>query len=281
MMRWLLCWQKKPLERRKMNGKNIYFLSGLPRSGSTLLGSILAQNPDIYVTPTSPLQSILEAVNKHFIALTAKTAFDYKEMSERVYSGIISGYYSNTDRPIIFDKDRQWPVFCDNIPPYLNPNPRAVCTVRPLAEVVTSFIVLADKDPNNFIDRHLSSLGIAISNDERAQLLWEFYLYIPYNALRIGLEKSPENILLVDYRDIVFSPEKAIKKIYDFCKIEPYNHQFSNLENLCPEPNNWCHGIVGLHDIRPELKVESRNPAAYLSEAHLKHFAEMDARLYG
>ena len=39
--------------------KTFYFLAGLPRSGSTVLASILNQNPEVYVTPTSPMLDLL------------------------------------------------------------------------------------------------------------------------------------------------------------------------------------------------------------------------------
>ena len=37
----------------------IFFQSSMPRSGSTLLQNVLAQNPEIYATPTS---GVLELV---------------------------------------------------------------------------------------------------------------------------------------------------------------------------------------------------------------------------
>ncbi len=42
--------------------KRIYFLAGLPRSGSTLLANILAQHRQIYVTPTSGIVDMLVQV---------------------------------------------------------------------------------------------------------------------------------------------------------------------------------------------------------------------------
>ncbi len=42
--------------------KLIYFLAGRPRSGSTLLANILAQNREIYVTPTSGIVDMLVQV---------------------------------------------------------------------------------------------------------------------------------------------------------------------------------------------------------------------------
>jgi sulfotransferase len=38
--------------------KSYYFISGLPRSGSTLLSGILKQNPDFYADIASPVQGL-------------------------------------------------------------------------------------------------------------------------------------------------------------------------------------------------------------------------------
>ena len=89
--------------------KKIFFLSGLPRSGSTLLGSILAQNPEIHVTPTSPLLDLMcytdEALQKIKITYT----YDEKALADNVYSGIIKSFYQNIHKPVIIDKHRGWP----------------------------------------------------------------------------------------------------------------------------------------------------------------------------
>jgi hypothetical protein len=46
--------------------KTLYFLGGLPRSGSTLLGSLLNQHSDIYVSPTSPLGDVVTDIEQSF-----------------------------------------------------------------------------------------------------------------------------------------------------------------------------------------------------------------------
>ena len=38
--------------------KSYYFISGLPRSGSTLLSGILKQNPDFYADIASPVEAL-------------------------------------------------------------------------------------------------------------------------------------------------------------------------------------------------------------------------------
>ena len=40
----------------------IHFLSSLPRSGSTLLASLLNQNPDVFASNTSNLCEVMGAV---------------------------------------------------------------------------------------------------------------------------------------------------------------------------------------------------------------------------
>jgi len=46
--------------------KTFYFMAGLPRSGSTLLSSILNQNPRFYSGPSSPVLGAMYAVEENF-----------------------------------------------------------------------------------------------------------------------------------------------------------------------------------------------------------------------
>jgi len=56
--------------------KSYYFISGLPRSGSTLLSAILRQNPEFYADIASPVASPVEALTGSSIDIVtgAKTA---------------------------------------------------------------------------------------------------------------------------------------------------------------------------------------------------------------
>ena len=46
--------------------KNYYFMAGLPRSGSTLLKSILEQNPNVYASPISPVMELMYWTEDYF-----------------------------------------------------------------------------------------------------------------------------------------------------------------------------------------------------------------------
>jgi hypothetical protein len=49
--------------------QKLYFLVGLPRSGSTLLASLLNQHPDVFASPTSPLMDLLCQTDRTMTAL--------------------------------------------------------------------------------------------------------------------------------------------------------------------------------------------------------------------
>ena len=60
----------------------------MPRSGSTLLGSLLAQHEDVYVTPTSPVLDLLCFTNDAFNKLNNN--YTYKESIDiDIYKAIV------------------------------------------------------------------------------------------------------------------------------------------------------------------------------------------------
>ena len=103
--------------------KTYFFLSGLPRSGTTLLGAILEQNPDIYVGPTSPVLDFLISFDNVFNPnRNLFQAFPKEDFRVRTLSRIPDDWYSDVDSSIIIDKNRGWPrcipyvkLFTDNI----------------------------------------------------------------------------------------------------------------------------------------------------------------------
>lgn len=256
----------------------IHFLSGLPRTGSTLLGSLLAQNPSVHVTPTSPLYSLLVNANEHFNLLNLQYTFDCAAVSERVYRSLVEAMYTDIAETVIFDKHRGWPKNVPAIKQYLNADPVIIATVRPIAEIITSYLALAERDPDNFIDRRLHKDGRSLTNEERAMLLWTDYLNVPYECLQVGLETHPENILLVDYDDIVHTPHAVLNRIYTACEMEYYRHDITCIENKCAEAKDEAWGLKNLHTIRSSLSRRSADPRDYLPAEAIAYFDQFTIR---
>lgn len=243
--------------------KSIYFLSGLPRSGSTLLGSLLGQNSNITVTPTSPLLDLMCYTNEAFQKLNNSYTFDYQKTSDAIYKGIIDNFYNLFSTPIIIDKHRGWPRNLLPVKQYITDDPRIICTYRPISEIITSYIVLINKnkDKTNFVDDHLNKLRLSITTENRAKILWENYISDPYQSTIYGIKNCKNNILFVSYDEINKEPKIILDKIYEFLNIKNFkDHYFENMKNYCGEEKDAAWGIEGLHDIRKNLGKQSVNP---------------------
>ena len=118
----------------------IAFLSGLPRTGSTLLSAILHQNPAIHAGGNSGVcQTMWDAQesierNEQIKATKANVQGD-------IVGAIPGLYYREVTRPIIVDKCRSWtlPSNMEMIRRYITDDPKVIVLTRPIGEIVDSF----------------------------------------------------------------------------------------------------------------------------------------------
>tara|TARA_R110001606_G_scaffold158893_2_gene302785 strand:+ start:899 stop:1345 length:447 start_codon:yes stop_codon:yes gene_type:complete len=82
---------------------------------------------------------------------------------------------------------------------------------------------------------------------------------------QIMTEKIDKNILFIRFEDLTSNPQVELDKIYDFFKIERYQHDFKNIEQLTQE-DDTIHGIFGDHTIRKEVKSLPPTYNHYLGE---------------
>ena len=83
--------------------KNITFLASLPRSGNTLLGALLNQNPDVAVTANSITMEIFKEV--YFLKDTEvfKNFPDHDSL-DNVLRAILPAYYKDWPQRYIIDR---------------------------------------------------------------------------------------------------------------------------------------------------------------------------------
>lgn len=255
--------------------KKIHFLSGLPRSGSTLLGSVLAQNHEVHVTPTSPVLDLLCATNDAFLKLKQKYTYDYNIDAE-IYKAIISTFYSQFKEPIIIDKHRGWPRNVLPARAFVVSEPRIICTYRPISEVITSYIVLMNKNSDNFVDNVLKGKRIPITIENRAKCLWEEYISDPYESLKFGIKNYNDCVHLVDYNEIISNPHGVLDGIYNFIGLDSAKHDFGNIRNACAEDKDEAWGLKDLHTIRPMLNKVSVHPHSILGPFLSSHYDQFN-----
>jgi|APGre2960657373_1045057.scaffolds.fasta_scaffold13880_4 sulfotransferase len=259
--------------------KQLFFLSGLARSGSTLIGSILNQNPNIYVSPTSPLMDLFCLTEIDYQKMDQQYTYDKQTVVNNLHKVLASTFYQHIDKPYVMDKHRGWPKNINQIKQYITDSPKIICTYRPIAEIICSFIKLMDSDPNNVIDKTLRERGLEINRYNRAMLLWYEYATDPYESLKYGLENHRENILVISYDDIVNDVENQLVRIYGFLEIPEYTHTFDNISNTCNEAKDTAWGFEGLHDIRSSISKTSNDPKTVLGKDLYEFFVKQDNQL--
>lgn len=98
----------------KLNKKMVY-VTGLPRSGSTLLCQLLGMHPEFYsLIHSSPLSGTLENMRHHLSDspfLLSQLDVDFSLAYTRLvnsYRGFINGWTEESDLPYYVDKNRGW-----------------------------------------------------------------------------------------------------------------------------------------------------------------------------
>lgn len=86
-----------------------HFISGLPRSGSTLLSGILMQNPDFHAGMSSPVGSLINGMLEQIGAGSEFYNFFDEEKRKRICTSIFDSYYQDElSKEVIFDTNRMW-----------------------------------------------------------------------------------------------------------------------------------------------------------------------------
>lgn len=260
-----------------------FFLSGLPRSGSTLLGSLVGQRPDFTVTPTSPILDLLCATNDTFKKLNVQYTFDWDTKTTNVYRSIIDGYFKDITTPYVLDKHRGYPKNVVPLKIFFSPEPKILCTIRPIADIISSYISLIQNNgyEDNFVDSALNQRGLALTTENRANLLWEGYLRDSVETLRFGIANHRENLHFVHYDDLVTKPAETMGSVYDFFGLEKFEHNLDNVENKCAEDKDHAWGLKNLHSIRAKVKKTSKPARKMLGRRLEKKFNALGEDILG
>ena len=86
----------------------IHFISGLPRSGSTLLAALLRQNPRFEAGMSGPLAGLFGALLGEMSARNEYSVFIDDAKRERILHGLFDNFYAECTAEVIFDTNRGW-----------------------------------------------------------------------------------------------------------------------------------------------------------------------------
>jgi len=262
-------------EMKKPEAKSYYFMAGLPRSGSTLLSSLLNQNPRFYSGPSSPVVPTMLALENSLANDELYLAYPKPEQASQIISSVLPIFYSDIDKPVIFDKNRSWVDRPHYITGYFGIEPKILYPVRNIDEILTSFITMYRRNPYkgegkiSFLDEMLIKSNKPLSDDARCEFLASpiGILGQSYNGLKSIFEKGQQNIIhLIEYDDLINNPKETMEKIYDFLNEKYFDHNFESIENLHREKDQEVYGLADMHEVRSKLDKISADPKEVLSE---------------
>jgi sulfotransferase len=263
-------------EMMRASMKKYYFMAGLPRSGSTLLSAIFNQNPNVHSGPSSPVVGTMLTIENSLSNDELFLAYPKPEQAAKMISSVIENYYSDVDKNIIIDKNRSWVNRLHYIPGYFGVEPKVICPVRNMDEILASFISMHRRNPMasngkiNFMDEMLIKNNLPLTDENRCMVLSNPEFGIvgqSYNAIRQAIMEGKGKLLhFVEYDDLLNQPDETMRKIYEFLGEEYYQHDFSKIENIHKERDAEVYGLADMHDVRENLNKISGNPKEILPE---------------
>ena len=262
-------------------GKQYHFLAGLHRSGNTVLSSILNQHPDIYSSPLSPVSEYMWRTYNASNEIESAKSNMYPERSSRLLSKMLENYYEDVEKPIIFDRDKNWahPSNIEMMKDCLDFKPKIVFTTRRITEILASFIAMAVSElVGGLHDSSLKEDNNLTLNDNLCD-----YLMSEDNELKRMLKMlesidNPDNagmIHVVKYEDLLNTPQETMNAIYDFLEIESFQHNFKNIRKI-EEYNEAAAGLPkDLHKIRRVLGKGDVRVEDYLTPRSIEKYKDV------
>ena len=245
--------------------KTLHFLSGIPRSGSTVLAAILNQNPDTHVSTTSGMVHALDALAHKWHEQGLLNENDpHRIKLAQTMRGMMDAFYEDIDKPVVIDKGRGWPidVIMQAMTQVLQRNPKIIATVRPVADCMASFIRVAKPaDLEEFM--HSGQLAD--------------HLKAAYMSLKSGYDTMPESFLFVEYDKLIENPKKELQRVHDFLGLKPFDYDFSNIDgSSVKEDDENIHGYEGMHDVKPVLERQHNEDPKTLLKYFYNQFCQQE-----
>lgn len=237
--------------------KKYFFIGGLPRSGSTLLSSILSQNPNVHSSVTSPL---LPLVRSAYDVIAKKDEYDSLmtiQTKEKVLKGLFDSYYSDTSKSIVFDTNRLWPntyYLIKSIFPYS----KIILTVRDIPWVMDSFERARNSNPMYLSSVFPAEHDYNVFSRADSLMRENGVIYNAYFAIKtLWHSEFRDDIIFVEYDDLAKNPKETIDRIYRSTKIEKYQHNFDNVGGSYQNYDSSLN-FPGLHTTKSKVCYTSR-----------------------
>jgi len=251
--------------------KKYHFITGLPRSGSTLLTTLLNQNPRFHSSITDPLATFVKGMLETLVTEPGMKSEMPAERRKNTIKGMFEGYYKEIDKEVIFNTNRGWTYLTPHMKE-IYPKSKMIVCVRDVNWILDSLEVAHRKNP---LSGNTVTGGPSKSVYQRMDSLMEEtgVVGFPYVGVKQAITGNEKNMLmLVEYNDLTKNPEAMMKAIYNFLGEPYFEHNFNDTEANWDDYDKEI-GIP-LHKIRKKVEFIPRN--FILPPDILNKFKEME-----
>ena len=236
----------------------IHFISGLPRSGSTLLSAALSQNPRFHANIISPMGGLFRAMAHEMSQGSETSVFIDDDRRQSVMRGAFDNYYFREHpRKVVFDSHRFWATKVAGLGA-LFPRSKVICCVRHVPWIVDSLerqhhrnglepSRIYNFDPGGTVYSRFETIRSGVG-----------LVGFAWNATREAFyADNAGRLMLLTYESLVSHPERALRAVYDFIGEPWFEHDFDNLQFDADDFDQRL-GSPGLHRVRPKMEAVAR-----------------------
>jgi sulfotransferase len=237
----------------------IHFISGLPRSGSTLLGALLRQNPRFSAAVTSPVFMLCGALVEKMSGAGEFAPFFTDDRRQALLRGVVDAYYAHVGAgQVVFDTNRLWTgktAFLKD----LYPQARIICCVREVGWIIDSLERMLRKNPLQMSRIFAYKPGSSIY--ERVETLMNSetgLIGLAWSGLREAwFSENAGRLILINYDNLVRQPESIMRRLYEELQEDPFIHDFDHVAYDDPDYDAGL-GMPGLHKVREKVAYQKR-----------------------
>lgn len=249
--------------------KTFHFYAGLPRSGGTVLASILSQNPDVYVTTNTALHDVLTAANKAWHEAPTVISHPISEQLFNMNAAIVNSMWAHRKESIIIDRNRAWANSMLISKEWFDKDIKVIASIRDVPSIMASWITLIKNERGEMPQEMLENVANDMWNTFTKEFLDTF----------VQLKREAGNrVLFFEYDDIVSNPRYHLSQIEDFLDLPKFDYDLENIKGEFQDKNIIPGGFKGLHRIRPKYEKVSVPPEQELGTKLYKKFLELDEK---
>jgi sulfotransferase len=241
--------------------KKFNFISGLPRSGTTLLSSILKQNPRFTAGISDPLEMFTNSIIKDTNTAVGMGSVVDIPKRRSLIKALFESFYEDGNE-VCFNTNRGWAsetaLLKDLFPEF-----KMVVCLREIPWILDSFERLNSKNPYT-VKPLYSHQQLANVYDRTHMLMGNIqgapgYVAGPLMNTKASMFSAEKGQLLyVEYDTLAKHPESAMRQIYAFLGEPWFEHNFMDVENSYDEFDTEAK-IEGLHTVRCNVEYVQRS----------------------